>query len=171
MRRVSQSAGSLQKWSNHVPGSAYLEKANTSWPTPSWAGYPWRPLTQVSSKQNEQSFLHDTAVVFLLIHFPGTTNPISALCSANPKTQDAPGPYLPLDSVFILKVGFLGSTKDNPPLNWLGGFKHSSGIDGRSLPQFPSQIWLYGRLHWKWPGLILKLFAERGGIQHFLGQF
>lgn len=141
-------------------GAQLLEKANTSWATPNWAGYPQRSLTQVSSKQIKQLFLQDTAFVLLLIHFPGATNPISDLWSANPKTQDVPGSYLPFHSVFTLKVGFLEYTKHNLPLNWLGGFKNSNGIDGPSLSQCPSQTWTYSQIDWKWPGLILKLLPE-----------
>ena len=72
-----------------------------------------------------------------------------------------------LAPIFILKPGFFGSTKTNMPLNWLGGFKNSSRIDGHSLSFFPLQAWIYCRIDWKWPRLILKLLPESGGTQTF----
>lgn len=66
-----------------------------------------------------QSFLPDTVFVCLLICFPGATNQIHNLCSAKPEAQDAVGPSSPLDSIFVLKSGFLGRAKSNLLLNWL----------------------------------------------------
>ena len=64
-----------------------------------------------------QSFLPDTVFVCLLIYFPGATNQIHNLCSAKPEAQDAVGPSSPLDSIFVLKSGFLGRAKSNLLLN------------------------------------------------------
>lgn len=100
------------------------------------------------SKSNRHLFMIQPLFLFSPVSLVPLTQ-IPDLHSANPKTQNITGPHLPPASICILKAGFLRSTKNSLPLNWLGGFKNSSRTDDHNSSQCPLQTWLYILLYWQ----------------------